>query len=88
MYLKSIPTNQVTNYNPLSSMENCIQHLTEDISLEFEPEVEAAIAELLPSDDPLQSKNFSVIDYINTIFPTEQSLSNIDDVVRNVDCFS
>ena len=65
-------------------MENCIQHLTEDISLEFDPEVEGAIAELLPSDDPLQSKNFSVIDYINTIFPTEQSLSNIDDVVRNV----
>ena len=55
--------------------------LEDDISLEFDPEVEAAIAELLPSNDPLHCKEFSAIDYINTIFPTEQSLTNIDDVV-------
>ena len=62
-------------------MEKCITQLEDDILLEFDPEVEAAIAELLPSNDPLHSKDFSVIDYINTIFPTEQSLTNIDDVV-------
>ena len=63
------------------SMEKCITELENDISLEFDPEVEAAIAELLPSNDPLHCKDFSAIDYINTIFPTEQSLTNIDDVV-------
>ena len=52
-----------------------------DIPLEFDPEVEEAIAELLPSKDPLQSKDFSPVDYINQLFPTEQSLSSIDEVV-------
>ena len=69
-------------------MEKCITELENDISLEFDPEVEAAIAELLPSNDPLHCKDFSAIDYINTIFPTEQSLTNIDDVVSFITvCF-
>ncbi|KAK3083798.1 hypothetical protein FSP39_003324, partial [Pinctada imbricata] len=37
--------------------------------------------QVLPSEDPLDKADFNPIDYINTLFPTEQSLVNIDDVV-------
>lgn len=35
----------------------------------------------MPSRDSLDEPDFNTIDYINTLFPTEQSLSNIDEVV-------
>jgi len=50
----------------------------------FPPEVESAIAEVLPSDDPLDSVDFSAVDYINGLFPNEQSLANLDDVVADM----
>lgn len=37
--------------------------------------------QVLPSRDSLDEPDFNTIDYINTLFPTEQSLSNIDEVV-------
>lgn len=40
---------------------------------------------MLPSKDPLDQPDFNPVDYINTIFPTEQSLSNIDDVISNLE---
>jgi hypothetical protein len=39
---------------------------------------------ILPSDDPLDKPNFDIVDYINELFPTEQTLSNIDDVISQV----
>lgn len=39
----------------------------------------------MPSNDPLDQSNFNVVDYINSLFPTEQSLSNIDDVVNKME---
>lgn len=39
--------------------------------------------QVLPSDDPLDQPDFNAVDYINSIFPTEQSLSNIDDVINS-----
>lgn len=33
------------------------------------------------SSDPLDAPDFNPVDYINQLFPTEQSLSNIDDVI-------
>lgn len=36
----------------------------------FNEALEAAMAEALPSDDPLDSPDFKAIDYINTVFPT------------------
>ena len=39
---------------------------------------------MLSSDDPLDSPEFNAVDYINTLFPTEQSLVNIDDVVSTI----
>ncbi len=48
------------------------------------PEVQAAIAEILPSSDPLDDPDFSTVDYINRLFPTEQSLANLDDAVSDM----
>jgi len=53
--------------------------------LEFPSEVQSAINEVLPSDDPLDQADFDAIDYINSLFPTEQSLANIDEVIGNVE---
>eukprot|EP00051_Salpingoeca_urceolata_P027977 m.484296 g.484296 ORF g.484296 m.484296 type:complete len:850 (+) comp23287_c0_seq1:244-2793(+) len=41
-------------------------------------EVESAIRELLPSDDPLDDPDFDPVKYINTTFPNEQSLTSLD----------
>lgn len=40
---------------------------------------------MLQSTDPLDSPDFNTIDYINQLFPTEQSLSNIDDVITKME---
>jgi hypothetical protein len=42
--------------------------------------------QVLPSNDPLDQPDFNAVDYINSLFPTEQSLSNIDDVVNSMEC--
>ncbi|EDO37778.1 predicted protein [Nematostella vectensis] len=42
------------------------------------------ILQVFKSEDPLDSKDFNPVDYINSIFPTEQSLANIDDVVNKM----
>ncbi|EFN69602.1 Vacuolar protein sorting-associated protein 53-like protein [Camponotus floridanus] len=51
----------------------------------FPPDVQNVIEQVLPSTDPLDQSNFNVVDYINSLFPTEQSLSNIDDVVNDME---
>ncbi|KAH3887882.1 hypothetical protein DPMN_011904, partial [Dreissena polymorpha] len=40
--------------------------------------------QILPSDDPIDRPDFNPVDYINQLFPTEQSLSNIDEVVGKI----
>ena len=40
--------------------------------------------QVFPSTDTLDGPDFNVVDYINKLFPTEQSLSNIDDVICQV----
>lgn len=57
-----------------------------DICISFPPEVQNAIEQVLPSNDPLDHPDFNAVDYINSLFPTEQSLSNIDDVVNSMEC--
>ncbi|XP_050309102.1 vacuolar protein sorting-associated protein 53 homolog isoform X2 [Anthonomus grandis grandis] len=52
-----------------------------DFFINFPPEVQKAIDEVLPNRDSLDEPDFNSIDYINSLFPTEQSLSNIDEVV-------
>ena len=40
--------------------------------------------QVIPSNDTLDSPDFNAVEYINTLFPTEQSLANIDDVVYKI----
>lgn len=40
---------------------------------------------MVPSDDPVDAADFNAVDYINSLFPTEQSLSNIDQVINNME---
>ena len=54
--------------------------------LKYPDEVQAAINEIFPSDDPLDAPDFDPVDYINEMFPTEQSLVNLDDVLSDYKC--
>ena len=54
--------------------------------LTYPDEVQAAINEIFPSDDPLDAPDFDPVDYINEMFPTEQSLVNLDDVLSDYKC--
>lgn len=40
---------------------------------------------MVPSEDPLDVPDFNPVDYINSLFPTEQSLSNIDQVIDSME---
>nr|XP_018910768.1 PREDICTED: vacuolar protein sorting-associated protein 53 homolog [Bemisia tabaci] len=51
----------------------------------FPPEVQNAIEQVIPSTDPLDKPDFNAVNYINSLFPTEQSLSNIDDVINKME---
>ena len=48
------------------------------------PALQAAIKQLVPSEDPIDQPNFNSIEYINALFPTEQSLSDINDVIAKL----
>jgi vacuolar protein sorting-associated protein 53 len=52
--------------------------------IELSDDVLKIIEEIVPSDDTLDRPNFDIVAYINELFPTEQSLSNIDDVIGQV----
>uniref|UniRef100_A0A7P0TBG3 VPS53 subunit of GARP complex n=1 Tax=Homo sapiens TaxID=9606 RepID=A0A7P0TBG3_HUMAN len=41
--------------------------------LQLTPEVQLAIEQVFPSQDPLDRADFNAVEYINTLFPTEQS---------------
>ncbi|XP_012861279.3 vacuolar protein sorting-associated protein 53 homolog [Echinops telfairi] len=43
-----------------------------------------SVVPVFPSQDPLDHADFNAVEYINTLFPTEQSLANIDDVVNKI----
>ncbi|XP_060115277.1 vacuolar protein sorting-associated protein 53 homolog isoform X2 [Heteronotia binoei] len=55
-----------------------------EAALQLAPEVQLAIEQVFPSQDPLDRSDFNAVEYINTLFPTEQSLANIDDVVNKI----
>ncbi|XP_046891271.1 vacuolar protein sorting-associated protein 53 homolog isoform X1 [Hypomesus transpacificus] len=67
-------------------MEEEELEFTEDLDaiLHLTPEVQLAIEQVFPSQDPLDRADFNAVEYINTLFPTEQSLANIDDVVNKI----
>jgi len=39
---------------------------------------------VIPSTDALDRPDFDAVAYINSLFPTEQSLANIDEVVNRI----
>jgi chromosome segregation ATPase len=53
-------------------------------ALALSAEVQSTIEQVLSSDDPLDRPDFNLISYVNSVFPNEQSLSNIDDVLLNM----
>lgn len=53
--------------------------------LTFSSDVQSAIDQVLQSTDPLDAPDFNATDYINHLFPTEQSLSSIDDVIGRME---
>ncbi|XP_003227928.2 vacuolar protein sorting-associated protein 53 homolog [Anolis carolinensis] len=67
-------------------MEDDELDLADDLedALQLAPEVQLAIEQVFPSQDPLDRADFNAVEYINTLFPTEQSLANIDDVVNKI----
>ena len=46
--------------------------------------LEEILAELFPSEDPLDQADFDVTQYINSLFPNEQSLATLDDVILDM----
>ena len=52
----------------------------------FPPEVQAAIEAVLPSEDPLDAPDLEVVNYINKLFPTEQSLVGLEDTMADLNC--
>ncbi|KAF6300133.1 VPS53 subunit of GARP complex [Rhinolophus ferrumequinum] len=41
--------------------------------LQLTPDVQLAIEQVFPSQDPLDRADFNAVEYINTLFPTEQT---------------
>ncbi|PAA84950.1 hypothetical protein BOX15_Mlig013578g1, partial [Macrostomum lignano] len=68
----------------MSDTEAAQQQQQLDALMTFPPEVEAALQELVDPNDPLDQANFCATDYINRIFPTEQSLAGLDDVLSGI----
>lgn len=57
---------------------------SQQLSIEISPEVQSTIEQVLNSDDPLDKSDFNLVSYINGLFPNEQSLANIDDVLNGM----
>jgi len=61
------------------------QDLTEaPKQIEFSAQVNKALEELLPSNEIFDSPHFDSVDYVNQLFPNEQSLEAIDTFVIKV----
>ncbi|TPX70634.1 hypothetical protein SpCBS45565_g01703 [Spizellomyces sp. 'palustris'] len=71
------------------------QDTSQDVATEFEeaanhetiklsPELDHAISNILETKDPLDSSDFDPIEYINMIFPGEESLATVDTVLAKL----
>lgn len=50
----------------------------------YSKEVQDAINEIVPGEDPLDAIDFDPVEYINKAFPDEASLDNLDEVIRRM----
>ena len=51
---------------------------------EFSPALEAAVAALAPSSDPLDAPSFDAVDYVNRLFPDAGSLDKLEAVMARL----
>ncbi|XP_073827415.1 vacuolar protein sorting 53 [Musca autumnalis] len=58
--------------------------LENDNKIHFSKEVKQVIDKVLKSDDIMDAPDFNCVDYINQLFPNEQSLSTIDDTIQRM----
>lgn len=42
--------------------------------------------QVLKTEDPMDSPDFNTVDYINQLFPNEQSLASIDETIQRMQC--
>lgn len=64
---------------------NALRSLSGDVSVpELGQEVQSAMADVLPSLDPLDATDFDAIEYLNSKFTTERSLSQLDTFIADV----
>uniref|UniRef100_A0A1B0FR63 Vacuolar protein sorting-associated protein 53 homolog n=1 Tax=Glossina morsitans morsitans TaxID=37546 RepID=A0A1B0FR63_GLOMM len=54
--------------------------------IHFSNEVKHVIDKVLKSDDPMDAPDFNCVDYINQLFPNEQSLVTIDETIQRMQC--
>ncbi|XP_054958077.1 vacuolar protein sorting-associated protein 53 homolog isoform X2 [Pan paniscus] len=52
--------------------------------LQLTPEVQLAIEQVFPSQDPLDRADFNAVEYINTLFPTEQALEEAQKAIQQL----
>jgi len=64
--------------------QDAVPNIIKDGIIVFPEEVQAAIDQVLPSNDPLDRPGLNVVDYINTLFPTEQSLTGLEDTISEL----
>lgn len=56
----------------------------DEIKIELSDEVQAAIEQVLQSEDPLDKLDFNTTEYINRLFPNEIALNGIDEIINKV----
>lgn len=58
--------------------------MEEITKIELSNEVQAAIEQVLQSEDPLDKSDFNATEYINRLFPNEIALNGIDEVINQM----
>ncbi|XP_016955007.1 vacuolar protein sorting-associated protein 53 homolog [Drosophila biarmipes] len=54
--------------------------------IHFTKEVKQVIDKVLKTEDPMDAPDFNTVDYINQLFPNEQSLAGIDETIQKMQC--
>uniref|UniRef100_A0A8C9TD61 Vacuolar protein sorting-associated protein 53 homolog n=1 Tax=Scleropages formosus TaxID=113540 RepID=A0A8C9TD61_SCLFO len=70
----------------MSIMEEEELEFSDDLEaiLHLSPEVQLAIEQVFPSQDPLDRADFNAVEYINTLFPTEQALEEAQKAIQQL----
>ena len=77
---------QLLGVTTTTTVQDQTQPLSNPSVVAFPAEVQAAIEAVLPSNDPLDTPDLDVVEYINKLFPTEQSLSGLDETMSDLNC--